>query len=433
MLVQTERSGLARAASSQVHQPTLIENTSVTIRVVRDGRVGVAGSNRTADDQLRTLARRAQEIAENAPADPHFPGLAQPAQLPAVEGFDEETDALGAGDLARLATAAIGAVGDLDFYGYVTSGTTELALATTAGIRSSQRLTDARAVAIAAADDASGYAERCGWAVGDVDPAAVGREAGEKATRTRGAGEVEPAPYRAVLEPYAFAELLQMFAYDAFNGLSLVEERSFLSGRLGERLFDRRVSIADDALDAAGLPKAFDFEGTPKRRVELVRAGVAEGVVWDRAAAARAGNGRVSTGHAPPTAWRAYGPMPFALSVAGGEARSTDELAELVGDGIYVTRLHYLNIVEPRRGVITGMTRDGTFRIRGGKVAEPLVNLRFTVAVPELLADIPGLTRDRSLVGQTEYYDERYPTAALVPAIATGRFNITGVGSRPGL
>ena len=40
------------------------------------------------------------------------------------------------------------------------------------------------------------------------------------------------------------------------------------------------------------------------------------------------------------------------------------------------------------------MTRDGTFRIRDGKIAEPLVNLRFTVAVPDMLADVPALTRD---------------------------------------
>jgi predicted Zn-dependent protease len=212
-----------------------------------------------------------------------------------------------------------------------------------------------------------------------------------------------------------------------------VEERSYFSGRIGERVFDERVSIADDALDPAGLPKSFDFEGVPKQRVQLVRDGVAESVVWDRATAARAGDGTVTTGHAPPSAWRSYGPIPFALEVAAGEAGSPEELAELVGDGIYVTRLHYLNTVEPRQGVITGMTRDGTFRIRGGKIAEPLVNLRFTVAVPDLLADVPGLTRTRSLVGQSDYYDERYPTAALVPAIATGHFTITGVGSSPGL
>ncbi len=65
------------------------------------------------------------------------------------------------------------------------------------------------------------------------------------------------------------------------------------------------------------------------------------------------------------------------------------------------------------------MTRDGTFRIRDGKIAEPLVNLRFTVSVPEMLADVPGLTRTRMLVNQNDFYDERYPFGVLVPALAT--------------
>ena len=120
-------------------------------------------------------------------------------------------------------------------------------------------------------------------------------------------------------------------------------------------------------------------------------------------------------------------------SVAGGEADSPEQLAELVGDGIYVTRLHYLSIVDPREGIVTGMTRDGTFRIRGGKIADPLVNLRFTVSVPQLLAELPGLTREPVLINQNAYYDERYPTGLLSPAVATARFDVTGVGSGPGV
>ena len=92
-----------------------------------------------------------------------------------------------------------------------------------------------------------------------------------------------------------------------------------------------------------------------------------------------------------------------------------------------------IGIVDPREGILTGMTRDGTFRIRDGKLAEPLVNLRFTVSVPELLADVPGLTRDVRLTNQTEFYDERYGSGALVPALATARFHVTGTGSAPGL
>jgi len=83
--------------------------------------------------------------------------------------------------------------------------------------------------------------------------------------------------------------------------------------------------------------------------------------------------------------------------------------------------------------VLTGMTRDGTFRIRDGKVAEPLVNLRFTVSMPDLLRDVPGLGREQKLVNLSDLYDERYPYAALVPALATARFHISGTGSGPGL
>jgi PmbA protein len=432
VLVHSERSGMARFAGSEVHQPTLIENEVVELQIARDGRVGLAAANRTDDEGLRELAARAGEAADSAPNDPDFPGLAPPAEAPDVEGCDDALAELAPEEQARLAAAAIDA-SELDLYGFFTSGLTELALASTTGLALSQRMTDASVLTLAAVDGASGYAEQTAWRLDDVDPAETARTAVAKAERTRGAIELEPGSYPTVFEPYAFAELLLYFAYDAFGALGLLEERSYASGRIGEKVFDERFSLADDALDARGLPKAFDFEGTPKQRLELVEDGVLRSVLWDRATAKRAGGGQQTTGHAPPASARHWGPVPYALSVAGGEAGSTEELAELVGDGIYVTRFHYLSIVNPREGVITGMTRDGTFRIRGGRVADPLVNLRFTVAVPELLAELPGLTREPVLVNQSAYYDDRYPTGMLVPGVATARFDITGTGAGPGI
>jgi len=431
-LVHSERSGMARFARSEVHQPTLIENGVLELQVVRDGRLGIAVANRTDVEGLRALAARAEEAADSAPADPDFAGLAPPADPPEVEGYDEETAGLSPEDQARLAAAAIDA-SEFDLYGFFTSGVTELALASTSGLAVSQTMTDASVLALAAVDGASGYAEQTSWRLGGIDPAGASEQAVEKAKRTRGAVTLEPASYRAVLEPPAFAELLLYFGYDAFSALGLIEERSYVSGRLGEKVFDERFSLADDSLDPRGLPKAFDFEGTPKQRVALVENGVLTGVVWDRTTAKRAGNRKESTGHAPPSSLRHWGPLPFGLSVAGGEAGSAQELVELVDDGIYVTRLHYLSIVDAREGVITGMTRDGTFRVQGGRIADPLVNLRFTVSVPELLAELPGLTREPVLLNQSAYYDERYPQGMLSPAVATARFDVTGVGSGPGV
>jgi PmbA protein len=432
-VVQAERSGFARFAGSEVHQPTLVDNESVFVRVFRGRKVGVAADNRTDDKGLRELAARAEAAAEASPEDPEAPPPASPAELPELETHDAETAELGPDDQARLAAAAIDSAGDVPVYGFFTSGVATLAVVTSNGLAVEDSATDAMALALAATPEISGYADTTSWRVAEVDPAGVAREAVEKAQQTAGSGELEPGRYRAVLEPYAFGEMLQYFGFDAFSGLAVLEDRSFLSGRIGEKALDEQVSIADDALDPAGLPKRFDFEGVPKQRVELVERGVLRGAVWDGASAARAGGSQGSTGHAPPPALRRWGALPFALSVAPGAADSVDDLVAAVDDGIYVTRVHYLGVVEPRHGILTGMTRDGTFRIRNGKLAEPLANLRFTVSMPDVLGEVIGLTRERKLTNQAAFYDERFAYGALVPALATARFDVTGIGGRPGI
>ena len=431
-VVQVEESGFARFAGSEVHQPTLISDETVTLRVVRDGKVGCAVTNRTDDEGLREAASRAAEAADSAPRDPGYPGLQPPAEIPQVAGFDEETAALSPEEQAASAAKAIEASPDYGLYGYFTSGVTEIAVASSTGHTVSQRMTDASVLAIAASNDSSGYAEATSWKAGELDPAVCAREATEKAARTRGAVEIETGTHAAVLEPYAFSELLWYFGFSSLGALPYLEGRSYLSGRLGERLFDERFTLVDDGLDPLGMPKGFDLEGVPKRPVTIVEDGVAKDIVWDRRTAKRAADGRESTGHALQAPAQGFGPLPLNLSVRGGDVPEAD-LPERVGDGIYVTRLHYLGVVDPREGIITGMTRDGTFKIEGGKVTKPLVNLRFTTSFPKLVEAILGLSEEVVLVNRSDFYDERYPFGTRVPAVATSAFTIVGTGSGPGL
>jgi PmbA protein len=432
-VAQVEESGFARFASSEVHQPTLISDETITLRVVRDGRIGSAVTNRTDDEGLREAARRAAEAADSSKPDPDYPGLQPPVEVPDVEGFDEATAALTAEEQAALAAAAIEAAPTYGLFGYFTSGVTQLAVSSSTGHAVSQTMTDASVLAIAASNDASGYAEATSWRAFELDPAAVAVEASEKAARTKGAVELEAGTHRAVLEPYAFSELLWYFGFTSLNALACLENRSYFSGRIGEKIFDETFTLVDDGLAPQGLPKAFDFEGVPKQPVVIVEDGVAKDVVWDRRTAKRADREeRVSTGHALSAPAQGFGPVPLNLSVTGGDA-SRDELVERVGEGIYVTRLHYLGVVDPREGIITGMTRDGTFKIDGGKVTKPLVNLRFTTSFPKLVESLVGLGNDVELVNRSDFYDERYPFGTLVPTVATEAFTIVGTGSGPGL
>jgi predicted Zn-dependent protease len=414
-----------------VHQPTLIRDETITLRVVRDGRVGCAVTNRTDDEGLREAARRAAEAADSAKPDPDYPGLQPPVAVPEVEGFDEATAALTPQEQAAAAAASIEAAREYGLYGYFTSGVTQLAVSSSTGHAVSQKMTDASVLAIAASDEESGYAEATSWKASELDPAAVAREAAEKAARTKGAVELEVGTHAAILEPYAFSELLWYFGFSSLNGLACLENRSYFSGRIGQRIFHDSFTLVDDGLAARGLPKAFDFEGAPKQPLVLVENGIAKDVVWDRRTAKRAGD-RQTTGHALSAPAQGFGPLPLNLEVSGGEA-TRDELIERVDEGIYVTRLHYLGVVDPREGIITGMTRDGTFRIEGGKVTKPLVNLRFTTSFPKLVESLLGLGNDVELVNRSDFYDERYPFGTLVPTVATEAFTIVGTGSGPGL
>jgi len=427
-----EESGFARFAASEVHQPTLISDETVTLRVARNGKVGCAVTNRTDDDGLREAARRAAEAADSARPDPDYPGLQEPTGVPEVEGYDAATAALTPQDQAALAAAAIEAAPAYGLYGYFTSGVTQLAVSSSTGHAASQTMSDASVLAIAASDEESGYAEATSWKASDLDPAAVAREAAEKAARTKGAVEIEAGTHPAVLEPYAFSELLWYFGFSSLNALACLEGRSYFSGRIGEQVFHESFNMVDDGFAPQGLPKAFDFEGVPKQRVEIIENGVAKDVVWDRRTAKRASGDRTSTGHALSAPAQGFGPLPLNLSVSGGSL-SRDDLVERVDNGIYVTRLHYLGVVDPREGIITGMTRDGTFKIEGGKVTTPLVNLRFTTSFPKLAETLLGLGNDVELVNRSDFYDERYPFGTLVPTVATEAFTIVGTGSGPGL
>ena len=230
---------------------------------------------------------------------------------------------------------------------------------------------------------------------------------------------IPPGTYRVVLRGPALAEALSFLGHLGFSGHGEVEGWSCLRHQRGRRIADPAVHLFDDPRSTATIPQAIDFEGTATRRTALVDHGIAGDVVTDLVTAGRLG--RRPTGHAlpPESPWGEYGPHPSHLVLAPGDA-SEDELIRTTRNGLLVTRFHYVRIVDPGRGMITGMTRDGTFRIVRGEIAEPVRNLRFTESVVSLLRGIAALGRERRI-----YSDERGGSSATVPSAAVRAFRFT--------
>ena len=188
-----------------------------------------------------------------------------------------------------------------------------------------------------------------------------------------------------------------------------------MSGKIGEKLVSKTITITDDALAAYAMGTTFDFEGVPKRRVELIAEGVAAGPVTDSYWAAR--TKRENTGHALP-APNSYGPLPLDMVMSPGDVR-VDDMIACVKRGVYVTRFHYVNVEDPVKAVLTGMTRDGTFLIEDGRLTAPLRNLRFTQSAVEAFANVEAIGEQRERVRDML-------GASLVPALLVQDFSITG-------
>jgi predicted Zn-dependent protease len=147
--------------------------------------------------------------------------------------------------------------------------------------------------------------------------------------------------------------------------------------------------------------------------------------VYDRLYAAR--DGVASTGHAaPPSSWD-DAPVAQSLVMLGGD----DTLASLVARvdrGLWISRFHYVNgLIEPRRAVMTGLTRDGTFTIERGERGRGVRNMRFTDSVLEAFSRCEGLTRALSAV-PTWWSDSG---AFRAPAMLIRGLEFTGGGVEP--
>ncbi|MCI4329180.1 MAG: metallopeptidase TldD-related protein, partial [Thermoplasmata archaeon] len=141
--------------------------------------------------------------------------------------------------------------------------------------------------------------------------------------------------------------------------------------------------------------------------------------VTDLRSAARAGTKPTGHGTPPESPYGDWGPTPTQQLLAPGSA-SFDDLVREVGDGLLVTRFHYVRVVHTGKSMLTGMTRDGTYRIEKGEVTTPVRNLRFTESVLGALASVEALGKERHCFG-----DEGGYASCTVPAAVVGRFRFT--------
>ena len=390
---------VTRFANNVIHQNMADRGRELTVRAVVGRRIGVASGVISTADEARALARQAAELARLARELPDFVSLPSPQPIPpAPETFccDCAASAARRAEIVKQVLETAAARG-LKSAGALSTHVSSIAVVNSLGIRATRTLTRAHLHTVMQAEDSAGYAAAEGPSLADTRPLEVAETAAAKAELGRKPISLDPRPMTVLFEPVAAAELIEFMAFFGFNALQYQEQQSFACDLLGQQACAPTFTLTDDGFDPRTYFTPFDFEGVPKRRVELVKNGVVNALVYDSYTAARAKPPAENTGHALP-APNDFGPAPTNLVVSPGPA-SKQELIASIERGLLVSRIHYLNIVHPRQMILTGMTREGTFLIDKGELVAGVRNLRFTERMVQALGRLAGLGRDGELHG----------------------------------
>ena len=423
LAVQRGAQTTLRFAHGKIHQSFHEEDLTAWVKVACGGRAGVATTSSLKQSSLEKAIEAALAIAQlsGKAIIPAFSASAPEQPAPKLTTYFPETVHRPLEETVRL----IGSLWDRsrkqgpELAGSFVAGENELAVVGSGGLAQYQPFSIGGLRLVATEGKSSGFAAQAFRGINTLDADSLLGRALDFCRKNRDPKPLRLGKYDVLLEPEAVAELMEWLGYIGFGAKQVHERTSFMTGRIGDRIMGKEISIYDDGSDPRGLAVPFDLEGIPKQRVDLVTQGKAEGIVYDSQ------YGKMyrcpSTGHALPYD-EFEGPLASNLFLRAGNTPRA-EMLKRMGSGLWITRFHYVSgLLNTQQALMTGLTRDGTFLVEKGKVVGAVKNLRFTQSVLEAFSNVLAVSREQQLIADPA----QGFSSVVTPALLIKGFTFTG-------
>jgi predicted Zn-dependent protease len=426
---------LTRFANNTIHQNVADENHTVSVRTVFGGRTARAFTNRFDDEGLRRVVESSEALARVQHPDPDL--LPMPDSREAAGNIATHVPSRHFAETAAISpqlraegVRKIVEVAErykLTTAGIFSSSETVEGIFNSRGLSAWHTQTLAEVSITMLGADSSGWQKANSPAVANLDPLSLAEIAAKKALDSAHPAEIPAGKYTVILEPAAVLDMVGSMFWD-YSGVALLDQRSFLTGRIGGKLFGENVTIWDDVTHPLQTGSPFDGEGMRRLRVPLVENGVVKRVVYARATAERMKRSEQKdkvgpiepTGHGFPLP-NETGEIP--LNIVFASPQDPQTLAQMIASterGVLVTRLWYIREVDPYEKMLTGMTRDGTFLVENGQLKRGVRNFRFNESLIHMLSNVEAMSLSLRSCGE-ESFD------MVVPAMKLRDFNFTEV------
>src|SRR5450432_432367 len=440
------RFALTRFANNTIHQNVAEENYNVSVRTVFGGRTARASTNKFDEESLWQVVRSSESLAKVQHPDPDLlpmPDSSEAARSVGGGRTDEasvpprvvplrhfETTAAITPQLRADGVKKIVDIAErhkITTAGVFSSGESIDGIFNSRGLSRWHTQTAAEISITMLSADSSGWQKANSPDVTILDPLALAEIAAKKALDSARPREIPAGKCTVILEPSAVLDIVGFMFWD-YSGMAILDQRSFLSGRIGKKLFGDNITITDDVAHPLQSGSPFDGEGMERQRIGLVENGVMKSVVYARATAERMKQSEFKDKAGPISATghgfslpNEMGEMPQNIVFApAANPQTVEQMIASTERGVLVTRLWYIREVEPFEKILTGMTRDGTFLVENGRVVGGVRNFRFNESLIHMLSNVEAMSVPVRASGE-ESFD------MVVPAMKVKDFNFTEV------
>ena len=408
----------SRFANNGMTQNQAPNQVSVSVRVIVDGRQARLSADRIAEADIKKLVDDAVAVAKLLDKDSEvLPVFSVNGSDKSIDRYDKKTAEITPDRRAEAVKTIVDVAKSKKIIsaGTVSSGSNVFALGNSTGLFRHYQGTQAGCSITMNNDGATGWVKLESPEFADLDVASMANCAAEKAIASANPVEIDPGHYTVIMEPSATLDFMG-YLWGDFAGTSYKDKLSCLLDKLGQKVFGDNITVFDDAYHPLQWGEQFDGEGVARKKVTLIEKGVAKNLVYGRRAAKHFDVDATGHGLMEPNS---EGEFPQNIIVEGGNTT----LAEMVAGterGILLTRVWYVREVDPTKKIITGMTRDGTFLIEGGKITNGVKNLRFNESIIDVLNRVEALGPSVRTAGE-----EANPSIVPPMKIANFKFDST--------
>lgn len=411
------KSELTRFAESYIHQNVAETNLNLTVKVINEDRIGAVEMNSVDDHTVLKNIEKAIDVTKIIPKLDYHYQLLKPQSYKIKSKYSKDTASFTPLNRAQLVRQLIK---EVNKRGYEAAGAFEteestLLVANSEGVFAFDRGTKVDFNCVITRDNSTAHASFVDSDINNFNINKITDELLKTAFKNVEQIEIEPGVYTVILSPEAVSDILNYTGYTAFNGKMIMEGKSFVCNNRSKKIFPETITVSDDPFDELTMPIPFDMVGYPREKTDLIKDGVIKDGVYDHLTALK--YNRKCTGNTLPPEYASFGALPFNLVMKEGN-NSVEEMISSTKKGIYVSRFHYVNILNPMSVQLTGMTRDGTFLIEDGKLGRAIKNMRFNTSVVDMLKAVDMISKER----QTK---SGFVGPAVAPYLRTNNFTFS--------